>query len=100
MATIGRLNKLGFNERNMDPKVKGVLYHTYFRSSLLYGMENANLTSNDILMLTRLEGKIIKHSYGINKYCYTQPLLDLMNIASVEFLIKEKGTNFPKAVAN
>lgn len=46
----------------MDPKVKGSLYHTYFRSKLMYALENANLTTNDLKELATLEGKIIKHS--------------------------------------
>ena len=35
MASTAKLNKLGLNELNMDLKVKGQIYHTFFRSSLL-----------------------------------------------------------------
>lgn len=94
MASLTKLSSLGFNELDLDPRVKGSLYHTYFRSRLIYGLENANLTINDIKELKTLEGKIIKHSFGLHKYCYTEPLLDLMGISSIEFLIKKRELTF------
>ena len=94
MGALPRLNKLGFNKRELDPKVKGSLYHTFFRSKLLYALENANLSGNDIKELTTLEGKIIKHSFGLHKFCHTEPLLDLMGISSIKTLIKKRNLTF------
>ena len=63
MASLSKMNGLGFNEIDLDPKVKGSIYHTYFMSKLLYGLENASLTDNDLKELKTLEGKIIKHGF-------------------------------------
>ena len=90
-----KLNKKKFSLLiNKFEKVKGSLYHTYFRSKLMYALENANLTTNDLKELATLEGKIIKHSFGLHIYCHTEPLIDLMGIVGIKTLIKKRELTF------
>jgi len=94
MAVIGKLNDLGLNNENLAPEVKGTLFQTFFRSRLIYGLENSQLTRNDINELMRLEGVVIKRSFNLSNRSQTKPLLEIMKISSLEEAISKRQYSF------
>jgi hypothetical protein len=61
--------KLGFGLNQLDIKIKVLLYN----KSLICGLENKNLTNNDLIVL--VEGKIIKRGCGLPSRLYKTPIL-------------------------
>jgi hypothetical protein len=61
--------KLDFGLNQLDIKIKGLLYN----KSLICGLENKNLTNNDLIVLD--EGKIIKRACDLPSRLYTTPIL-------------------------
>ena len=78
MNALAKINKLGFNENKLDNEVKTLIFKTYIRPILHYGLDNIVLNHSERRKLQVIESIIIKRALGLTKKAYT--LLLALNI--------------------
>lgn len=82
------LNKINLKNSWLDPEIKGCMVQSLCRSTLVYGMENANLCKSKIDRLITIESNIIKEYIGVARRSYTTPLIEVTKIKSLEDSLK------------
>ena len=80
MNKLSQINKMGFNEINLDTDIKTLIFKTYLRPILHYGLENLVLNATEKKKLQIIESTLIKRSVGLTKKAQTDTLLIAMNI--------------------
>jgi hypothetical protein len=92
------LKKVGYNNINLDLKLRRLLHNTYNRSTLLYCIENVVLNQTQIKKLKTTENLIIKRSLSLSKYVSTRKLLTALEIMDLEVTIKARKLNFTSQI--
>jgi len=74
------LQSAGMCEHGVEPRVKSYLWKTALQPILSYGNDCINLNRTDLLMMEKVQAKLVKASLGLSKYMRTTPLLHALNI--------------------
>jgi hypothetical protein len=95
LITTGILN----NEMNVHTKLK--MFKIYLKPLLYYGVESINISENEIKILTRIEGNVIKQLLNISKHCETKLLYAALDIELVsESILKQQYKFFKRIQTN
>jgi len=81
---LARISKLGFCDIKTDSVIKGNMFKVYIRTILMYGIENFDLSANELLELGRIESAAIKKMIGITKGCHVTELLRGLKVKLTE----------------
>lgn len=101
VAKVAKLKTLGLLTNKMSPHTKAYLYKTYLRPIALFGMENAELSKEEIAQIKTIEGNALKTVIGINKQVRTSPLFNTLNIEATNVrLLKDKISLFLRLCKN
>jgi hypothetical protein len=90
------IEKLGFSNRLLNIEIKGNLLNVFIRPKLIYGLENACLTQNDIKYLEKIESKIIKKACDLTKSCYIKPVIKAMKIQMLSSVLLKRNISLLK----
>ncbi|CAF1013458.1 unnamed protein product [Brachionus calyciflorus] len=77
---VNKLKVIGLLTPYLHPIMKGQLYKTYIRSTLLYGLETFYLKSSDIIYIKRFEGNTVKRLMDIPTRCKSNNLFLALKI--------------------
>ena len=77
------LQGAGLNCNGVSPETALHIYKTAVRSSLTYGCAAVNISSNNLKVLDKVQGKHLKSILGLKYHSRTTPLLEALNIPSV-----------------
>ena len=77
------LKKVGIMSRNLDVHVKSLLFKSYSRPILYYGMENMVLNKAEAKHIQSLEGILVKRMLNVGKNSRTTQLLRSVKIETV-----------------
>ena len=93
MAAKG-LEDVGFKEKRVSHKMKGLLYNSLCRSKLLYGIENVNLGINELKDLKTLDGNLIKIANGLSTRSRTTALFYSLGISPLPIALLKRKIGF------
>lgn len=95
LITTGILN----NEMSVHTKLK--MFKIYLKPLLYYGVEALNISENEIKILTRIEGNVVKQLLNISKHCETKLLYAALDIDLVsESILKQQYKFFRRIQTN
>jgi hypothetical protein len=94
LSAIAPLKNIGFENRYLTPKLKGILFQTFIRSKLSYAMENCRLTVGDTQMMSTFENNIVKNSYNLSTHSYTTPILQAMEMSTFDEYLQCRRVSF------
>ena len=73
----------GLNCSGVSPETARHIYKIAVRSSLTYGCAAVNISSNNLKVLDKVQGKHLKSLHGLKYHSRKNPLLETLNIPSV-----------------
>jgi len=95
------LEQVGFNNKSIKARTKSLLFNAYLRPVINYGADVLQLTANDVRTISKLEGNIVKDSFGLfRRIRSTELFLALKLLPSIEMLKKNKLSLFLRLIAN
>jgi len=95
------LEQVSFNNKSIKARTKNLLFNAYLRPVINYGFDILQLTANDVGTISKLEGNIVKDSFGLlRRTRSTELFLALKLLPSIEMLKKNKLSLFLRLIAN
>lgn len=96
-----KLKALGLISSNMSPQSRAYLYKSYIRPIIMYGIDNCDLSAQELNKIKTVEGNAIKSMVGLNKEVHTTPILNALNIEATSIrIIKDKVSLFVRLCQN
>ena len=94
VKAFNALRKTGITDFCVNPDVKSFMYKVYCRPILFYGIENMNLSQQDLKQIQTTESTLIKYALNLYKTVKSKNLLKAINLELVEDRVKELKMNF------
>ena len=82
MIGLTEINKIGFSDKNIPAKMKGLLCSLICGSKLKYGLETLTLSNKDVERLRAFKMSIIKKALGIAVQCKSTILYYAMSLSN------------------
>ena len=93
--TISLISIQGLTDATVRTSPKVLVFKSFIRSTLVYGLENANLSGN-LVKEQRIEGNFIKSIIGLLNRCHTTELLQAVSILETNLYLKRLKLSFFK----
>ena len=96
ISLISTLKSQGLTDASLRTNSKVLVFKSFIRSTLHYGLENMNLSDSLVKELRRIEGNFIKSIIGLPNRCHTSELLQAMSILETDLYLKKLKLSFFK----
>ena len=94
IMAVKKLDDIGFREKKVNHKMKGLLYNSLCRSKLLYGIENTDLNTNELKELKSFDGNFIKIANGLSTRSKTTALCYSVGFSPLPIALLKRKISF------
>ena len=94
IMVVKKLDDIGFKEKKVNHKMKGLFSNSLCRSKLLYGIENTYLNTNELKELKSFDGNFIKIANGLSTRSKTTALCYSVGVSPLPFVLLKRKISF------
>ena len=84
LAAANSMRKIGLFSNIVSNSIKTLIYKTYVRPILYYGLAVQTVNKTETKNLQTFEATLVKRIVGVSKYCRTTPLMHALGMERVE----------------
>ena len=94
------LNGIGCKPNTMHPYVVAFFYKQYCQSIFRYSLENLHLNTTQLKHFENRQNNLLRGAIGLSKYCLMTPLLQCVNVDSMQQLYMKHKILFYNKISN